>query len=316
MTLNRESRLYVAGSKTLIGSAILQELERNGYRQVIGREGPDLTSAAAVEAFFEDNKPEYVFFAAGRSGGIEANIRYPADLMIDNLVSQNHVITAAFRHRVKKLLYLASSCSYPRDCRQPMKEEYLLTGLLEPTNEAYAIAKIAGMKLCQALAKQYGVQFISGIPSNAFGPGDDISPEDSHVIMALIRRMQEAKQRGDRSIEIWGTGTPIRDFIFSEDLARASLFVMERYDGREPINLGSGKGFSIAELAGAIREVVGFAGDIRFDRSKPDGMPIKILDSTKLKALGWEPQTPLREALETTFRWYLAQGPETKQEGP
>ncbi len=305
--MEKTSRIFVAGADTLIGAAILQELDRQGYRCLVGRDEPDLTDEQAVGAFFADEQPEYVFFAAGRSGGIGANVRYPADLMIDNLTRQNHVITAAFRHRTKKLLYLASSCSYPRECRQPMREEDLLTGPLEPTNEAYAIAKIAGMKLCWAYARQYGAPFISGIPSNVFGPGDDISLEDSHVIMALIRRMHEAKARGDRSIEIWGTGTPRRDFLFSEDLARACLFVMDRYDGVEPINLGSGLSYSIAELAEMIRDVVGFAGEIRYDTSKPDGMPVKVLDTSRLRDLGWKPSVPFRDALEKTYEWFRRQ---------
>jgi len=305
--LERTSKIFVAGGATLIGSAIIRELDRQGYICIPNLKEPDLLSEADVEAFFTSEKPDYVFFAAGKSGGIGANIRYPADLMIDNLICQNNIILAALRHRVKKLLYLASSCSYPRDCSQPMKEEYLLTGPLEPTNEAYAVAKIAGLKLCQALRQQYGVSFISGIPSNAFGPGDDISPEDSHVIMALIRRMHEAKKRGNRYIDIWGTGKPQRDFIFSEDLARACLFVMEHYDGSEPINLGSGFSFSIAELAEAIRDVVGFSGEIRFDITKPDGMPIKVLDNSRLRKLGWAPSISLRDALASTYEWFQRQ---------
>jgi GDP-L-fucose synthase len=305
--VEKHSRIFVAGAETLIGSAILQELDRQGYRRLVGRKEPDLTDAQAVEDFFAAEQPEYVFFAAGRSGGIGANVRCPADLMIDNLTRQNHVIMAAFRHRTRKLLYLASSCSYPRNCPQPIREDYLLTGPLEPTNEAYAVAKIAGVKLCQALKQQHGVAFISGIPSNAFGPGDDLSPEDSHVIMALIRRMHLAKARGYRTIDIWGTGTPRRDFLFSEDLARACLFVMEHYNGQEPINLGSGLGFSIAELAEAIRDVVGFVGEIRYDTSKPDGMPVKVLDTTRLRELGWTPAVPFRNALEKTYEWFRRQ---------
>ena len=305
--MEKTSRIFVAGSDTLIGSAILQELDRQGYRNLVGLNEPDLTDAVAVEAFCADQRPEYIFYAAGRSGGIGANVRYPADLMIDNLTRQSHVITSAFRHRARKLLYLASSCSYPRECRQPMREEDLLTGPLEPTNEAYAVAKIAGMQLCRAYAQQYGAPFISGIPSNAFGPGDDISPEDSHVMMALMRRMHEAKGRADRFIEIWGTGTPKRDFLFSKDLARACLFVMDRYDGRDPINLGSGEGRTIAELADAIRDVVGFAGEIRYDTSKPDGMPVKVLDTSRLRALGWSPSTAFRKALEKTYEWFRRQ---------
>ncbi|MBM4048356.1 MAG: GDP-L-fucose synthase [Planctomycetes bacterium] len=305
--MDKQSRIYVAGAETLIGSALLRQLERQGHRNLVGQPGhaPDLADGAQVDAFFARTKPEFVFFAAGKSGGIRANQKYPADLMIDNLLAACHVIQAAHRHGVKKLLYLASSCSYPKHCPQPMRVESLLTGPLEPTNEAYAVAKLAGLKLCQAYRQQHGANFICGIPADAFGPGDDFSPEDSHVVPALIRRMHEAKLAHAASVEIWGTGSPRREFIFADDLADACLFAMRHYDGPEPLNLGGGSNLSIKELAETIQAVVGFAGELRFDTSKPDGMPLKGLDSSRLLALGWRPQTPFRDALEATYQWFL-----------
>jgi len=305
--LDKQSRIYVAGAEALIGAALVRQLDRQGYRNLVGQPGdaPDLADGAQVDAFFARTKPEFVFFAAGKSGGIRANQKYPADLMIDNLLAACHVIQAAHRHGVKKLLYLASSCSYPKHCPQPMRVESLLTGPLEPTNEAYAVAKLAGLKLCQAYRQQHGANFICGIPADAFGPGDDFSPEDSHVVPALIRRMHEAKLAHAASVEIWGTGSPRREFIFADDLADACLFAMRHYDGPEPLNLGGGSNLSIKELAETIQAVVGFAGELRFDTSKPDGMPLKGLDSSRLLALGWRPQTPFRDALEATYQWFL-----------
>jgi GDP-L-fucose synthase len=305
--VKKKSSIYVAGGKTLIGAAILCALRQKGYTNVVGGgdEEPNLTDGTAVKVFLKQFRPEYVFLAAGRSGGIAANQKYPADLMIDNLLAECHVVHNAFRHGVKKLLFLASSCCYPRQCPQPMKEEALLTGPLESTNEAYAVAKIAGIKLCQAYCRQYGVEFIPAIPANVFGPGDDFSPDDSHVVAALIRRMHEAKVRGATSVEIWGTGYARREFVFAEDVADASIFVMSYYSGSDPVNLGCGSVVSIAELAGLIKEIVGFQGKISYDTSKPDGMPVKILDSSKLTAWGWRPRVPLRTALEKTYEWFL-----------
>jgi GDP-L-fucose synthase len=305
--LEKQAKIHVAGGQTLIGAAILRELERQGYANIVGRPGeePELTDAAQVDAFFARTTPEYVFLAAGKSGGIKANQKYPAELMLDNLLVGCHIIYSAYRHGIKKLLYLASSCSYPKNCPQPMQVESLLTGPLEPTNEAYALAKVAGIKLCQAYRQQYGANFISGIPANAFGPGDDFSPEDSHVIAALIRKMHEAKEQGQEVIEIWGTGSPRREFIFADDLADACVFVMNKYDGAQPINLGCGLDMSIAELALAVKEVTGFQGQIHFDASKPDGMPVKLLDSSKLNALGWRPRVSFHSALLETYEWFL-----------
>lgn len=305
--MERHCKIYVAGGQTLIGAAVLRELERQGYANIVGRPGeePELTDAAGVDAFFAKVSPDYVFLVAGKSGGIGANQKYPAELMLDNLLVECHVVHSAFRHGVRKLLYLASSCSYPKHCPQPMRVESLLTGTLEPTNEAYAIAKIAGIKLCQAYRQQYGAVFIAGIPANAFGPGDDFSPEDSHVIAALIRKMHEAKTVGAPYVEIWGSGAPRREFIFADDLADACLFVMCSYDEADPINIGSGTDLSIGELAALVKEVVGYSGELRYDSSRPDGMPLKILDSSKLAAMGWRPPTPFRIALSATYDWFL-----------
>lgn len=305
--MEKRAKIYVAGGHTLIGAAILRELERQGYMSIVGRpeEEPELTDAAQVEAFFARTAPEYVFLVAGKSGGIRANQNHPVELMLDNLLVECHVIHRAYRHGVKKLLYLASSCCYPKHCSQPMRVESLMTGLLEPTNEAYAVAKIAGMKLCQAYRQQYGVNFVVGIPANAFGPGDDFSPEDAHVIPALIRKMHEAKELGLESVEIWGTGTPRREFIFADDLADACIFVMRKYDNAEPINLGEGSDLSIKELAALVKEVVDYPGELRFDTNKPDGMPLKILDSSQLRELGWRPKTSFRSALSATYDWFL-----------
>jgi GDP-L-fucose synthase len=305
--LHRDSKIYVAGGQTLLGKALLDELESQRYGAVSGRftDGLDLTDPSQVDAYFATTKPEYVFLAAGKSGGIEANRKYPAELMRDNLLTECHILHSAFRHGVNKLLYLGSSCSYPKLCPQPMKEEYLLTGLLEATNEAYALAKIAGIKLCQAYRRQYGAPFLCGIPGNAFGPGDDFSKEDSHVIPGLIRRMHEAKQKGAPSLLIWGTGAPRREFIYSRDLAEASILVMNKYEEAEPINLGTGSDISIAELAALLKEIIGFKGGISFDPSKPDGMPVKLLDSGKLRNLNWKPRASFRKALEETYQWFL-----------
>ena len=298
--------IYVAGAGTLVGAAIRRALQRQGYRNLVGgpAEEPECSDAHQVEAFFAHTSPEYVFLAAGKSGGIGANQRFPADLLLDNLLVACHVIRSAYAHGVKKLLYLASSCSYPKHCPQPMRVQSLLTGPLEPTNKAYAIAKLAGIALCQAYRQQYGAPFISGIPANPFGPGDDFSPENAHVIGALMHKMHDAKVRGLRTVEVWGTGAVRREFIFADDLAEACICVMRSYDGQEPINLGSGMDQSIRELAACLAEVVGFDGELRFDASKPDGIPQKILDSSCLRALGWRPKTPFRAALAATYAWF------------
>jgi GDP-L-fucose synthase len=305
--LHPSSRIFVAGGPTLIGAALRQRLRAAGFNRLVGEppDEPDLTCARQVEDFFAGQRPEYVFLAAGKSGGIRANQAYPAELMRDNLLVAAHVIHQAQRHGTTKLLYLASSCSYPRLAPQPLRVEALLTGPLEPTNEAYALAKLAGLKLCQAYRSQFGVNFITGIPANAFGPHDDFSPEDSHVIPGLIRKLHEARRCGQAEFPIWGTGQARREFIYAPDLADACLLVMGHYDDPEPINLGGGQDLSIAELAHAVAEVVGYRGQLRFDATRPDGMPRKGLDSGKLHSLGWRPATAFRTALAETYDWFL-----------
>jgi GDP-L-fucose synthase len=305
--LHQTSRIYVAGGDALIGAALRARLRAAGYAALLGEPPgePDLADARQVNDFFAGERPEYVFLAAGRSGGIRANQAYPAELMRDNLLVAAHVIEAAHRHRAAKLLYLASSCSYPRLAPQPMRVESLLTGPLEPTNEAYALAKLAGLKLCQAYRSQYGAPFVTAIPANAFGPHDDFSPEDSHVIPGLIRKFHEARRLGRPEAVVWGTGNARREFIYSRDLADACLFVMEHYDGPEPINLGCGCDLSVGEVARAVADVVGYRGRLRFDTTRPDGMPLKGLDYSRLSGLGWRPSTPFANALAETYRWFV-----------
>jgi GDP-L-fucose synthase len=300
-------KIYVAGGQTFVGAAILKRLAQDGYRNVLSPEDePDLIQAHQVDSFFEAHTPDYVFMAAGDSGGIAANQKYPAELLRHNLLAECNVVHSAYRHGARKLLYLASSCVYPRECPQPMAESRLLTGALEPTNEAYALAKLAGIKLCQAYNRQYGTKFISAIPANIFGPGDDFSPEDSHVIAALIRRMHEAKNASGEAVDVWGTGSPQRDFIFVADLADACVFIMKQYvEEQVPINIGGGGVYSIKELAELIKQVVGYDGVLRFDRTKPDGMPFKILDSSLLNGMGWKPNSPFVTALGETYDWFL-----------
>jgi GDP-L-fucose synthase len=305
--VNKTDCIYVAGSETLVGTALLRQLETAGYSNVIdtSSEKPDLTDRASVNAYFEAKKPTYVFLAAGTSGGIRANQKYPADLMLNNLLIQCQVMHHAHRHGARKLLYFASSCIYPRSCQQPMQVKSLMTGPLESTSEAYAMAKIAGIKLCQAYQQQYGADMISAIPGDVFGPGDDFGLEDSHVIAALIRKMHQAKIAGTESVEVWGSGLPRREFIFADDLPDAAVFLMQNYNGPTPINVGSGSDVSIVNIAELIKEVVGYKGELQFDRKKPDGMPLKALDSSVLLGMGWRPKTPLRKGVEKTYRWFL-----------
>jgi GDP-L-fucose synthase len=304
--VHRTSRIYVAGGDTLIGAALLERLQAERYEHIAGTppHEPDLTDAGQVEDFFSEARPEYVFMAAGNSGGIQANRSYPADLMLHNLLVTVNMVEAARRHGVSKLLYLGSSCSYPRNARQPLGVEALLGGPLEPTSEAYALAKLAGTRLCQAYREQYGVFFVTAIPANPFGRHDDFSVDNAHVVPALIGKMHRAKIRNEGEVTIWGTGVPRREFIYSRDLADACLFVMANYDEPASINLGGGSVLSIAELARAVAEVVGYRGRLRFDSSKPDGAPLKGLDSSALSALGWRPQTDFRTALEETYTWF------------
>jgi len=305
--LNRESRIYVAGHRGMVGSAIVRRLREEGFEGIVTRARTelDLTDARAVDAFFAEERPEYVFLAAAKVGGILANATCPAGFIRENLAIELNVIEAAHRHGVKKLLFLGSSCIYPRHAPQPIKEEYLLTGALEPTNQPYAIAKIAGIELCRSYRRQYGADFISVMPTNLYGPNDDFDPRTSHVLPALIRRFHEAKERGDEAVVVWGSGRPRREFLHADDLADACVFLMERYSAEEPINVGVGKDMSIASLAELVREVVGYEGEIRFDPSKPDGTPRKLLDVGRLHSMGWRARIPLREGIERTYRWYL-----------
>jgi GDP-L-fucose synthase len=312
--LKKHDKIYVAGHKGMVGSAICRKLRSNGFDQIITRTHADLdlTRQNNVEQFFDMEKPEFVFLAAAKVGGILANDTYPAEFIYQNLQIQNNIIHCAHKFGVKKLLFLGSSCIYPRECAKPMKEEYLLTGRLEPTNEAYAIAKIAGLKMCQFYHRQYGSNFISVMPTNLFGPGDNFDLEKSHVLSALIRKFHEAKLQESDSVTLWGTGSALREFLYVDDLADAALFIMERLDADElfkqgisHLNVGSGKEISIGKLAEVIQNIIGFKGTIIYDTSKPDGMPRKLLDSSRLKNLGWEYKTQLKEAIIKTYNWYL-----------
>lgn len=307
--MENSAKVYVADNDGLVGSAILSELEREGFQGALLRDhGPCLTDSEEVDDFFARHRPTHVFLVGGITGGIRGNQLYPAILMRDNLLVNCHVIESAHRHGVQKLLYLASSCIYPKFAAQPMKVEYLTSGKLEPTNEPYALAKLAGLFLCQAYRKQFGSRFVTAIPANVFGPGDHFDLEESHVIAALIRRMHEAKCGGAPAIEIWGSGRPRREFIFSQDVARACLFLMDAYDGDEPINIGVGRDWSIQEIAEMIREIVGFTGELIFDGSKADGMPAKLLESDRLAQMGWQARTSIRAGLSMTYDWFLQHG--------
>ena len=304
--LPKDARIFVAGHRGMVGSAIVRRLRAEGYANLLiaPREEVDLRDQAAVNRWFESARPEYVFLVAGTVGGILPNSLLPADFIYDNLMIHSTVVHAAYVCGVRKLLYLGSSCIYPRDCPQPMKEEHLLQGALEPTNEAYAIAKIAGIKLCSAYRKQYGCDFISAMPTNLYGPWDDFDLETAHVLPALIRKFHEARVRGEPSVVVWGTGTPRREFLHVDDLADCCLFLMRRYDGDLHVNVGTGEDVSIRELAELVRETVYPQAELRFDASKPDGMPRKRLDVSRLHRLGWQHRTPLREGLRRTYEWF------------
>ncbi len=304
--MDRGARIYVAGHRGLVGSAILRRLQAGGFSNLIVRthDELDLTRQADVEAFFEQERPEYVFLAAAKVGGILANATYPADFIRVNLQIQTNVIDAAYRYGAKKLLFLGSSCIYPKLAPQPMKEEHLLTGPLEPTNEPYAVAKIAGIVMVRSYRRQYGFNGISLMPTNLYGPGDNFDLETSHVLPAMIRKFHEAKVAGAPSVTLWGTGSPRREFLHVDDLADAAVFLMERYDGEEIVNVGVGEDVTIAELAEIVRDVVGYEGAIEWDTTKPDGTPRKLLDVSRLHALGWRARIGLREGIEQTYRWY------------
>ena len=298
------SKIYVAGHRGMVGSALVRRLLAAGLDNLVLRthEELDLTQQSAVDAFFSHEQPEFVFLAAAKVGGIHANDSYPAEFLRDNLAIQTNVIHSAWTHGAKKLVFLGSSCIYPRDCPQPIKEDYLLSGPLEPTNQWYAIAKIAGIKLCQAYRRQHGFDAICAMPTNLYGPGDSYHPENSHVVPALIRRLHEAKLRGDAEVAIWGTGTPLREFLHVDDLAEACLLLMQLYSGEKIVNVGSGEEVSIAQLAQLIADVVGYRGRLVFDASKPDGTPRKLLDTGTINALPWRATIPLISGLADTHR--------------
>jgi len=306
--MDKHARIFVAGHRGLVGSAIVRRLQADGVDNLIlrTRDELDLLDQTAVEAFFAAEKPQYVFLAAAKVGGIHANDTYPAEFIRDNLAVQTNVIHSAWRHDVRKFCFLGSSCIYPRMAPQPMKEEYFLTGPLEPTNEWYAIAKIAGIKMCQAYRRQYGFDAISLMPTNLYGPGDNFDLANSHVLPAMIRKFHEAKVRGDAEVVIWGSGKPRREFLHVDDMADASVFLMRNYSAEGIVNVGVGEDMSIRELAELIARVVGFKGAIVNDSSKPDGMPRKLLDVDRLNALGWKANIPLERGVDEVYRWYVA----------
>ncbi|MDO8444896.1 MAG: GDP-L-fucose synthase [Deltaproteobacteria bacterium] len=305
--MNKSSRIYIAGHRGLVGSAICRRLKLEGFGNLVVRTSKelDLRRQSEIQAFFEKERPEYVFLSAAKVGGILANNSYPADFIYDNIMIEANIIHASYRYSVKKLLFLGSSCIYPKHAPQPIKEEYLLTGELEPTNEPYAIAKIVGLKMCQAYNRQYGTNFISAMPTNIYGPYDNFDLNTSHVLPALIRKFHEAKVENKPEVEIWGTGTPRREFLYVEDLADACLFLMEKYDGSEIFNIGVGEDISIKDVVILIKEIVGYKGDIRYDNSKPDGTPRKLLDVSKLTSLGWIARTNIRDGILKTYEWYM-----------
>ena len=305
--MHKQSRIFVAGHRGLVGSAICRRLEGEGFLNLLVRTRPelDLRDGAAVERFFAAEKPEYVFLAAAKVGGILANSAYPVEFLRDNLLIECTVIDAAFRYGARKLATLGSSCIYPRLAPQPIREDSLLTGPLEPTNEWYAVAKIAGIKLAQAYRQQYGFSAISLMPTNLYGPGDNFDLQTSHVLPAMLRKFHEAAQKRDREVVLWGTGAPRREFLHVDDLADAAVFLMREYDRGEIVNVGVGEDLSILELASMIREITGYDGAVRFDASKPDGTPRKLLDVSSITALGWKARIPLREGIQQTYRWYL-----------
>ncbi len=305
--INKDAKIYVAGHRGMVGSAIVRRLKADGYTNIITRTSKelDLRNQNDVERFFKENRPEYVFLSAAKVGGIGANIKYPSEFLTDNLLIQTNVIKSAFENDVKKLLFLGSSCIYPKNAPQPLKEEYLLSGYLEPTNEGYAIAKIAGLKMCEYYNKQYGVDFTSIMPCNLYGENDNFHPEHSHVMASLIRRFHEAKVNKSPYIEVWGSGNQFREFMYIDDLADAIMYVIENYKKHEFLNVGTGNDVTIRELSEIIKEIVGYEGEIRFDTSKPDGMFRKVMDVSKINDIGWKAKISLREGIKKTYEWYL-----------
>jgi GDP-L-fucose synthase len=306
--MNKDARIFVAGHGGLVGSALMRRLQADGFEETMTatRDRLDLRDQAAVNRWFRDNRPEYVFLVAGTVGGVYINTLRPAEFIYDNVMIHANVVHAAHRHNVKKLLYTGSSCIYPRDCAQPITEDMLLSGPLETTNEWYAIAKISGVKMCQAFRKQYGCDFVSVMPTNLYGPNDNFDLTSSHVLPALIRKFDDAKSEGRIEVEIWGTGSPRREFLHVDDLASASVYLMEHYSAPEPINVGTGEDLAIRELAEMVRDVVHPTAQLRFDTSKPDGTPRKLLDVSRLHTLGWRHSINLRDGIASTYRWFLA----------
>jgi GDP-L-fucose synthase len=306
--MDKSEKIFVAGHRGMVGSALMRRLEADGFAQLLVRDRStlDLREDSAVAKFFADEKPAVVILAAAKVGGIKANNDFPVEFLLENLQIQNNIIRSAHANGVRKLLFLGSSCIYPKFAPQPIPETALLSGPLEPTNEAYAIAKVAGIKLCQAYAREYGANFISVMPTNLYGPNDNFDLETSHVLAALLRKAHEAKTRKDRKLVVWGSGKPRREFLHADDLASACLLLLENYDSPEIMNVGCGEDISIRELAELICDMVGFDGELAWDTTKPDGTPRKLLDVTKLKALGWKPSIPLRDGIKQTYEWFLA----------
>lgn len=310
--MEKNSKIYVAGHRGMVGSAIVRELERQGYTNIVARAHAelDLCRQADVEKFFEDEKPEYVIDAAALVGGIRANNERPAEFMYINMQIQQNLIWSAFNNGVKKFLFLGSACMYPKECPQPMKEEYLLTGLPEVTNEGYALAKVCGSRLCSYINREYGREFISAIPANAYGIGDSFDPEHSHVIPALLMKYYKAKENSDREVVLWGTGAAKREFINNRDIASACMFLMNNYSSPEPVNVGTGEEVAIMELSRMIRRIVGFEGEIVTDPAKPDGMMRRLCDNTRIHEMGWRPVVPLDQGIRELYEWYLSEGNE------
>lgn len=305
--MDKNSKIYVSGHKGMVGSAIVRELNKQGYENILVRSHKelDLTKQIYAENFFKENEPEYVFMAAAKVGGIKANSEYPVDFLIDNLQIQNNIFQNSYKYKVKKLLLLGSSCVYPKECQQPIKEEFILTGPPEQTNEPYAIAKVSGMKACSYYNRQFGTKFIGVMPANCYGINDCFDPEKSHVIPALIRKYYEAKEQNADKVVLWGTGTPLREFLYVDDLADACIFLMNNYDGEEILNIGTDSETSILELSKVIKKLVGYEGDIECDISKPDGMMRRIVDSSRIHKLGWSAKTGIEEGLAKTYKYFL-----------
>lgn len=306
--MEKSAKIYVAGHRGLVGSALVRELEKSGYEKIVTRTHAelDLLDQKAVAAFFAEEKPAYVFLSAAKVGGIGANAATPAEFIYQNLMIETNIIHSAYQNGVKKLLFLGSSCIYPKMAEQPIKEDSLLTGPLEPSNDAYALAKIAGIKMCDAYNRQYGTKYISVMPTNLYGSNDNFDLETSHVLPALLRKFHDAKEQGDKNVTVWGTGTPVREFLYVDDLAEACVYLMNTYEGEKIVNIGTGIGITIRELAETIQAIVGFAGELVFDASKPDGTPIKINDVSYLQQLGWQAKTDLAAGLKKTYAWYTS----------